>query len=168
MGRTLDAGNTPGLSYNLAVDLQQIVSGFRRLSPSDFDLNNVNSDGIERLRELADAVQRLPAPEAAIPEMFGLMERMPDVELGSPGPLVHTLEAIPGYKSHLANSVRRQPSLLSVWMVNRILNSPVPEKRRDFWMTLLQESADRLDSPEPVRQDACDFIALQKKRQNDH
>jgi hypothetical protein len=75
--------------------------------------------------------------------MFGLMERMPDVELGSPGPLVHTLEAIPGYESYLVNSVRKQPSLLSVWMVNRMLNSPILEDHRQFWMALLQESVER-------------------------
>lgn len=149
------------------MEFQQIVSGFRRLSPSDFDLNNVDSDGMERLRELADAVQQLPTPEAAISEMFGVMERMPDVELGSPGPLVHTLEAIPGYEPHLANSIRRQPSLLSVWMVNRILNSAIPEERREFWMRLLEESVERLDSPQSVRKDASDFIALQRKKQND-
>src|SRR6185312_15617487 len=96
-------------------------------SASDFDLNDVNSDGMERLEELTSAVRIMPSPERAVPEMFRVMERMPDVELGSPGPLVHTLEGIPGYERHLADSVRRQPSLLSVWMVNRILNSPIAE-----------------------------------------
>jgi hypothetical protein len=151
-------------SYNLAVDLQRIISGLRRLSPLDFDSNNVNSDGRERLYELTDAVQRLPAPDAAIPEMFGVMERMPDVDLGSPGPLVHTLEAIAGYQPHLADSVRRQPSLLSVWMVNRILNTDIPEERREFWMVLLQDSADRSDTPEAVRKDVLRLIARQRAK----
>ena len=150
--------------YNSAVDIQQIISGFRRLSPSDFDLNNVNSDGMERLYKLTDAVLKLSAPESAIPEMFSLMERMPDTELGSPGPLVHTLEAIPGYEQYLIDSVRKKPSLLSVWMVNRILNSPITRDRHFFWMTLLQESVDRPDLPKSVREDAEQFLTRQRAR----
>jgi hypothetical protein len=149
------------------VDIQQVISGFQRLSASDFDLNDVNSDGMARLYELTDAVMKLSVPESAVPEMFRLMERMPDAELGSPGPLVHTLEAISGYEAHLVESVRKQPSLLSVWMVNRILNSPISEDRRQFWMTLLQEPADRPDAPEPVRKDARDFLTRQRAKQNE-
>lgn len=145
--------------------IQQIISGFRRLSPSDFDLSNVNSDGLERLHELTDAVLKLPAPELAIPEMFSLMERMPDTDLGSPGPLVHTLEVIPGYEHYLVNSVRRTPSLLSVWMVNRILNSPLTADRRLFWMTLLQEAVDRPDLLKSVREDAEQFLSRQRAKQ---
>ena len=148
------------------MDLQQIIDGFRRLSPPDFDLNDVNSDGMERLYELTDAVRQMPMPELAVPEMFGVMERMPDVDLGSPGPLVHTLEAIPDYEPQLAASVRKQPSLLSVWMVNRILNSAIPEERREFWMMLLQDSAERADAPKAVRQDARDFLARQREKMN--
>ena len=33
-----------------------------------------------------------------------------DVDLGSPGPLVHTLERLHGYEDELMRSVRRQPS----------------------------------------------------------
>ena len=39
-----------------------------------------------------------------------VMERLPDVDLGSPGPLVHTLERLHGYENELMRSVRRQPS----------------------------------------------------------
>jgi hypothetical protein len=146
------------------VDIQQIISGFQGLSASDFDLNDDNSDGMERLYELANEVERLSAPESAIPEMFRLMERLPDADLGSPGPLVHTLEAIPGYEAYLIESVRRQPSLLSVWMVNRILNSASSGNRRHFWMALLEDSIERTDVPESVRKDALDFLKHQRAK----
>jgi len=149
------------------VDIDQVISGFQRLSASDFDLNDVNSDGMERLEELTSAVRIMPSPERAVPEMFRVMERMPDVELGSPGPLVHTLEGIPGYERHLADSVRLQPSLLSVWMVNRILNSPIAEDRRLFWMELLQQSADRPDVPDAVRRDTLDFLARRRGKETE-
>jgi hypothetical protein len=40
--------------------------------------------------------------------MFNVMERPPDADLGSPGPLVHTLERWRGYEPELVNSVRRR------------------------------------------------------------
>jgi hypothetical protein len=147
------------------MDIQQLIDGFRGLSASDFDLNDVNSDGMDRLYKLTDAVMELSSPESAIPEMFRLMERLPDVELGSPGPLVHTLEAIRGYDTYLADSIRKQPSLLSVWMVNRILNSTIPEDRRQFWIALLQDSAGRPDVPESVREYARNFLKRQQAKQ---
>lgn len=122
---------------------------------------------MERLQELTGAVATLPSPELAVPEMFQLMERMPEAELGSPGPLVHTLEGIPGYEGHLADSVRRQPSLLSVWMVNRILNSPLMEDQRQFWIALLRRSADRPDLPQAVRKDVLGFLARQDAKETE-
>jgi hypothetical protein len=147
------------------VTIDKVISGIRGLSASDFDLNNINSNGMEKLYELTDAVAKLPNPELAIPVMFELMERMPDAEIGSPGPLVHTLEAIPGYEVQLAESMRRKPSLLSVWMVNRILNAPIAEGSRQDWMTLLQVCADRPDLPHSVRQDARRFLSRQSAKQ---
>jgi hypothetical protein len=94
---------------------------FPALKAPDFDPMNVNARGLERLRELTDALMSVSEPQRAIPELFHVMERLPDADLGSPGPLVHTLEAVKGYEDELIRSVRRSPSLLSVWMVNRIL-----------------------------------------------
>ena len=105
---------------------EEIITGLRTLRPSDFDYSNMEARGWERLSELTDALTGIPGgPEAAIPELFGVMERMPDADLGSPGPLVHTLEALKGYEVELIRSVSRSPSLLSVWMINRILNTDV-------------------------------------------
>jgi hypothetical protein len=167
MERQIKANSSPlSLSeYNSTVNIEQVISGIHGLSASDFDLNDVNSNGMEKLYELTDAVSKLPNPELAIPEMFELMERLPDAEMGSPGPLVHTLEAIPGYEVQLAESIRRKPSLLAMWMANRILNSPIAEGSRQDWMTLLQDSADRPDVPLTVRQNARDFLSRQRAKQ---
>ena len=145
---------------------EQIIAGLRTLQPSDFDDNNVEARGRERLYELTDALVATPGgpPEAAIPELFGVMERMPDADLGSPGPLVHTLEALKGYEAELIRSVRRSPSLLSVWMVNRILNTDLPSATRDSYMSLLNEAATRSDVPRAVRDDARGFVQLQMRK----
>jgi hypothetical protein len=91
---------------------EDIIAGLRTLRLPDFDNNNTEARGQERLYGLTDALIAAPdvPPEAAIPEVFGVMERMPAADLGLPGPLVHTLEALKGYEPELMRSVRRSPS----------------------------------------------------------
>jgi hypothetical protein len=143
---------------------EEVVSGFRALRASDFDYMNVDAGGPERLAELTDALMLLPDKEKAIPELFDIMERLPDAELGSPGPLVHTLERLHSYEPELVRSVRRRPSLLSVWMVNRILNTALSDDARRMYLALLQEAANDRNAPETVRLDARRFVELQRRK----
>src|SRR5689334_5693735 len=99
----------------------QILAGFAALELSDFADEQA---GINKLNDLTDELMASPQPERAIPVMFAVMERMPDTYMGTPGPLVHTLEQMSGlYEGELVESIKRQPADLSVWMVNRILNA---------------------------------------------
>jgi hypothetical protein len=93
-------------------------------------------------------------------DMFDLMERLDDVDLGSPGPLVHALESTGnGYEPRLEASVRRKPSPLSVWMVNRILNADRADRRS--WLDLLTEAASHPLASEATHADARAFLAHQ-------
>lgn len=142
----------------------EIVAGLRALNERDFDLSRTDAFGRERLYELTQALLKLPSPERAIPELFAVMERMPDADLGSPGPLVHTLEKLTGYEAELVKSVRRCPALLSVWMVNRILNSNLQEHIRAHYLTLLRDVEQRRDISKAVRDDAADFLDFQARK----
>jgi hypothetical protein len=126
---------------------EEIIAGFRALQASDFDYMNVDARGLELLAELTDALMSAPGAERAIPELFGVMERLPAADLGSPGPLVHTLERLDRYEDELVRSVRRQPSLLSVWMVNRILNTNLSDDARQSYMFLLSEALTHPNAP---------------------
>lgn len=77
-------------------------------------------DYMERLGRLTDDVLSLDHPEEALPQMFGILERYPDEELGSPGPLVHAIEKCRGYEEFLFDSLERQPGTLTVWMLHRL------------------------------------------------
>jgi hypothetical protein len=144
---------------------EEIIAGFRALQAGDFDYKNINARGLERLAELTDALMNVPDAEKAIPEMFSVMERLPDADLGSPGPLVHTMERWRGgYEHELVDSVRRCPSILSVWMVNRILNTDLPDDTRRSYMSLLNEVATHTTAPEPVREDARRFVDFQMRK----
>jgi hypothetical protein len=88
------------------------------------------------------------------------MERLDGEELGSPGPLVHALERWQGtYEEMLVASVQRKPVLLSVWMVNRILNSDPPDAHR--WLNLLQSVVAHPMASKETKALANEFIQYQ-------
>lgn len=61
--------------------------------------------------------------ELAIEPIFKLIEKHPLTDFGSPGPLVHTLESFAGqYEKYLFESLKRKPTTLTIWMLNRIIN----------------------------------------------
>jgi hypothetical protein len=102
-------------SYGGAVvDLLEITRGFDRLAPAE--------------------------KERVVPAMFRAMERSPDADLGSPGPLVHAIESLPveRYEPELVESVRRRPMYLNLWMVNRILNGTSDRRHREKLLELLR------------------------------
>jgi hypothetical protein len=93
--------------------------------------------------------------------MFAVMERLPGADMGSPGPLVHTLEKLGGYEKELVLSVARCPTTLSVWMVNRILNSDLTPADRRKYLALLEQAFVHPKATEGVRHDARRFIDYQ-------
>ena len=94
--------------------------------------------------------------------MFEVMENMPDSDLGSPGPLVHALEQMSGqYESELVESLKRRPTALAVWMVNRILNATDTSRQREFYLDVLRSVAGHPDASRTVREDALGYIEYQ-------
>jgi hypothetical protein len=118
-------------------DLYRITGEFDKLTPSD------------KMRVL--------------PAMFGVMERLPDADLGSPGPLVHSIETlgIPAYEMLLIESVRRRPMYLNLWMVNRILNGEPDKPQRERLLTLLREVRDDPRWEGVASEVAADFLKHQ-------
>jgi hypothetical protein len=140
--------------------IAEIVADFDALAARDFDYANAGARGLERLDELCDEMRELNDPAACAPVMFRTMERLDGVDLGTPGSLVHTLETWPGgYEQMLAQSVRRKPTPLSVWMVNRILNASPPDA--EAWMALLRSVANNPVASDEAKADAKGFIEYQ-------
>jgi hypothetical protein len=121
-------------------------------------------NGPERLYALTDAISALSQPQQMVAEMFGVMERLAGCDLGSPGPLVHTLEDIQGYETEMVKSISNVPTALSVWMVNRILNSEISLAQRTAYMDLLAGVTQHPAATAEVRRDAKGFIEYQIKR----
>lgn len=142
-------------------DIAILIAELRKFTADDFD-DTKGGTGPERLYTLCEEISALPNPVLAFPEFFTLIERLADSELGTPGPLVHTMEKhIGSYENLLAESVKRKPTDLSIWMVNRILNGPA--KNKGFWIDVLTSATEHPLATELVRDQARDFIEFQKK-----
>jgi hypothetical protein len=143
-------------------DAASLVSDLRKFTADDFDYMK-GATGPERLYALCEEVEALSEPASVFPEFFALIERLSDSELGTPGPLVHTMEKHSGrYENLLEESLKRKPTDLSVWMVNRILNGE-PEDPA-FWMDQLSAAAEHPSATPLVKDQALHFIEFQKKK----
>jgi hypothetical protein len=121
--------------------VEQIIADFDAFTPTDEV--DFNYQGRLKLDTLCQELLVTPEPGQGVRAILGIMERFTDSDLGTPGPLVHTLEQIPGYETALVESVQRQPGSLSVEMIGRIRNSAPPGEARDQWEKLLRETAVR-------------------------
>ena len=138
--------------------VQSIVAALQAFVPE------ASGDNAGALYELLAGFDALPGRERAVPSMFELIERFPEADLGSPGPLVHEIEAIRGYESELRASLERAPTGLTVWMLNRILNAERTETGRKSWLALLREVESHPEAPESARVEARHFLELQSAK----
>lgn len=139
--------------------LTEIATELEALTPPDFDPMNANADGHDRLQAICTELVERDDPERWAPLIYSLMERLDDADLGSPGPIVHTLEAWDAYPPLLAESLRRKPTPLTVWMTNRLLNTD-PFNSRE-WLELLRLAAHHSAASAETRADARDFLEYQ-------
>jgi hypothetical protein len=146
----------------MARDIPTLIEDLHALTESDFDYNLVQMDGPERLDAICDDVAALPRPADVFPEFFRLMERLAQSDLGSPGPLVHTMEKHIGlYEDFLEDSVKRKPTILSLWMVNRIANASRDDRGR--WIALLRATTTHAEASEEAREQATGFLQHQNE-----
>ena len=129
------------------MNTDDVIRALEEFVPGEADENDA------RPSEIFDGFRALPDRERAVPAIFALLERCVGAELGTPGPIVHELEAIAGYEVALRESLVRLPTALGVWMVNRILNSSLDPAARATWMQLLELASQdpRADSGDSSR-----------------
>ncbi len=123
------------------------------------------ADNVHRLSELLAGFAALPGCERIAPALLALLERHPQADFGTPGPLVHTLECQPDYPALLAQSLERQPTELTAWMANRLLNSKLPRDDRTAWLKRLTAVTSHPKAAAPVRDSAIRFLDFQASRQ---
>jgi hypothetical protein len=148
----------------------ELEAELRKLQPDDFSARN-SAMSLQRLHELLPALVAISAPEEAALTILNLVERLSDTpnpedyELGTPGPMVHKLEKLPGYERQLVESVSRFPTPLTIWMVNRLMNSL--DKRDRHWgklLAVLKQVEVATNAATGAREEAKQFVLFQEAR----
>jgi hypothetical protein len=137
---------------------QQFETELMRLDPDD-------SLYMPKVMDLVKSVSE--SQYAALVEpIFKFFEANPLADTGAPGTLVHLVERFyPSYKGRLLASLPQRPSCTGVDMVNRILNSTLPEAERAEYMVALEEVSNQDGLPKMIRGLAAQYI--ERRRQLD-
>lgn len=134
-------------------DLAEIVGDLERVQ--------FVGDYMTRLYELSDELEQLPDGRRAIEPVFRFLEVNADKDLGAPGPLVHFIEAVPGHEEVLLQSLRRTPTALTVWMLNRLVNVRAGEER-NMLLGLMRGIAQDASAHRTAREAARDLLQYQE------
>lgn len=102
----------------------------------DEDFIYISEDVTEELEETQN-------PFDAVEPILRLMECNPDVDFGVPGALVHFVEKFykNGYEEKLLDSLKRNPTKHTIWMLNRIINGS-DEESKDLYIKIMKEILD--------------------------
>lgn len=140
-----------------AKSVKEVIAGLDGFEPAADVSSNV-----EKLYELLHGFRDLRDREKAMQAMFALLERYPETEFGSPGPLVHELEAISGYELLLERSLSKLPTYLTVWMLSRFLDRTKDVNVHRYWLKKLNDVVDHPGAADYVRESAFAFIRYQR------
>ena len=77
---------------------------------------------------------------------------------------MHALEGLPAYTTLLAGSLLRQPTEITAWMANRLLNSQLARPERTAWLQRLTDVTTHPLAARPVRESAIRFLDFQASR----
>lgn len=78
-------------------------------------------------------------------------------DFGMPGAIVHFVERFykNGYEELLIESVKKRPTIHTVWMLNRVMNGS--ENKNDY-LEIMKEVTERSDVEEAIKSSASKFM----------
>ena len=132
--------------------LNSIIQKMEACIQDNDDLETVMMDCMEEIEEnynQLDSVQLL----------LRLMERHPLADFGSPGPIVHFVERFykKGYEEELLLSLKRMPTLHTVWMLHRLINGT---DQAEVYLDLLKEISENASCDKEIREEALHFLSI--------
>lgn len=118
----------------------------------------IGTDGFEYIME--ENIMKLEVEGVgieAVTPLLELMERHPMDDFGMPGAIVHFVERFykNGYEKLLIESVKRRPTMHTVWMLNRVINGS--ENKNDY-LEIMKEITERSDIEEVIKNSASEFM----------
>lgn len=118
-----------------------------------------SDDFIYDVEEKIELIKDEGAGIEIVTPLLQIMERHPLDDFGMPGAMVHFIETFyPRYEPDLIESLKRRPALHTVWMLNRCINI---SSKKDEYLSIMKEIADREDIEEEIRNSAQEFLDYQ-------
>jgi hypothetical protein len=122
-----------------------------------------SEDFLRGVRQLMKDLGPAPDSQETVEAILRFMERHGDIELGTPGPLVHFIErfAGQGYEQKLIESVKRRPVAHTVWMLNRLINGTPHAAQRQRLVRILMDVGHAPQVDDRIRHMAGEFLNYQ-------
>lgn len=122
--------------------------------------NNIDSDDFEFIME--DNIMELEMQGVgieAVAPLLKLMERHPMDDFGAPGAIVHFVERFykKGYEELLVESVKRRPTMHTVWMLNRVMNG---SNNKENYITIMNEIINSSNVEEEIKDEVREFLNI--------
>jgi hypothetical protein len=96
----------------------------------------------------------------SVEPILAFMETHPEIDFGAPGPIVHFVETFHGrgYEEHLAVSLQRQPTSMTVWMLKRLINGTQLVESRREWIAIMRNAHNHALADSSVRLLVAEFL----------
>jgi hypothetical protein len=90
------------------------------------------------------------------------IEIHPNIDIGAPGAIVHFAERFykKGYEAELVESLKRQPTTHTAWMMNRIINGTESPTERAYYISVLDDARGNPTTDAQTRGEIEHFIKL--------
>ena len=132
--------------------LNSIIQKMETGMQDNEDFENVMMDCMAEIEENYNQLD-------SVQPLLRLMERHPLTDFGSPGPIVHFVERFyqKGYEEELLLSLKRMPTLHTVWMLNRLINGT---DQAEVYLELLKEISENASYDKEIREEALHFLSI--------
>ncbi|WP_214229584.1 hypothetical protein [Pedobacter sp. B4-66] len=137
---------------------QEIIIEINKLIIQSLD----DLGALERIDKLTNLLRVNGDGYLACEHLIYLLERHPNVEFGTPGEPVHTLETFQGYyEVFLYQSLERQPTQMTVWMLNRIINAEANIEKKNELLNRLGNCLNHPSANEVAKEATLNFLKYQ-------
>ena len=132
--------------------LNSIIQKMEAGMQDNEDFETVMMDCVEEIEEKYNQLD-------SVQPLLRLMERHPLTDFGSPGSIVHFVERFykKGYEEELLLSLKRMPTLHTVWMLNRLINGT---DQAEVYLDLLKEISENASYDKEIREEALHFLSI--------
>lgn len=129
---------------------------------------STSKDFVYQAYQLTDKWSAEPDSYKAVEPILLFLEEHPDVDVGTPGPLVHFVEKFYGdkYEAKLLESLHRKPTAHTVWMLNRIINDVKDSGQRLAYIKAMSEAKDHPLADSVAREQASHYLDRIKRLQD--